>query len=193
MLLWVGHGSDWSFGIMGDVSPTVSARWGYTKGLAGLKFVVPQIQPSVVGREFTKYRGFCSWRRKCAFSDRCAWQGRKCNIPQMFTSVWTGVGMCFSFNAGETSRMVSETGATEIIHHLQGHVQNSGMMYLCSHARWSGGCFSPAHLVVVLSVTWVNNRGCYFLMPSKQKKKLLCNSISAVASWLCSIGHLALT
>ena len=42
--------------------------------------------------------------------NRCTWKGVECNMTEMFTPVWTEVGLCYTFNANQRNFTFSETG-----------------------------------------------------------------------------------
>ena len=40
----------------------------------------------------------------------CTWRGEVCDMGRMFQPIWTDVGDCYTFNAGEQRLKSTETG-----------------------------------------------------------------------------------
>ncbi len=49
----------------------------------------------------------------------CRWSGSDCDLGAMFAPVWTDVGQCYTFNAGNLSLDISQSGATDDTHRWQ--------------------------------------------------------------------------
>ncbi len=54
--------------------------------------------------------------RKFSFS--CQWNGLACNMSESFTSIWTDLGLCYTFNGRSSDLHATDTGESKTALHI---------------------------------------------------------------------------